>query len=106
MDRYVETQGLAFEVETEDTTLSTHTNKRIYYIPPKTDGTPGDIANVLFVSGTAVAGLFGNSVNQGTPVILIHGVYSFWSESISSGGVQRVSPASGLIVEKRGTVRP
>lgn len=106
MDRYVETQGLAFEVETKDTTLSAHTNKRIYYIPPKADGTAGAIADVLFVSGTAIAGITGNSVNQGTPVTLIYGVYSFWSESTNAAGVPCVSPAMGLVVEKRGTVRP
>ena len=104
VNRYVETQALAFEVETE-IDLTDHTALKIFYIPPTSEGLAGTIASVLSVDGTAIAGTVSNSVNQGDKVVLSHGVYAFWSESLDANGDPCVSPASGLVVEKRGTVR-
>lgn len=104
-DRFVESQAVKLEVETGDSTFSTHTNKKVYYIPPTTEGLAGVIESVLNVAGTAVPGETGNSVNQGASITLIAGVYAFWSESDDGSGGHCVSPASEMIVEKRGTVR-
>jgi hypothetical protein len=104
-DRYVETAGLILEVETGDPTLSSHTGRKIMYIPPGTDGLKGDISTVAEVTGTAVAGEDGDSVNQGAPITLVAGILTFWSESVNPGGVPCVSPAFEVPVEKKGTVR-
>jgi len=103
--RLVETQHVIFEVETLDSELPMHTGLRIYYIPPNEDGTPGLEEDALYVAGTAVEGLNGDSVNQGAPVLLSMGVYSFWAESTTPSGRHCVSPALEALVEQRGTVR-
>lgn len=103
--RYVEGQGLILEIETGDTTLSSHSLRRIYYVPPAADGTPGDISTKAFVVGVPVAGEAGNSVNQGAAITLIAGVYRYWSESVNTAGQQCISNAFDVVVEKKGTVR-
>lgn len=105
MDRYVETAGLIIEVETGDATLSGHSNRRIYYIPPASDGTKGPISNVQSVVAAAISGENGDSVSQGAAIILTAGLLVFWAESTNAGGVPCVSRAFEVPVEKRGTVR-
>lgn len=104
-NRFFQSQHLIFEVDTLDSNLSSHTNRRIYYIPPNANGTAGDISTVQYVAGTAVAGISGNSVNQGAEITLAFGVYVFWSESDNPSNKHCVSPAFEVLVEKRGTVR-
>lgn len=98
-DQLRETAGLILEVETLDSTLSSHTSPRIVYIPPTAAGKEGDIANKVEVAGTAVAGLRGNSVMQSPPIILIPGPYKYWSASTNPGGVPRLSPVLLLFVD-------
>lgn len=104
-EQFESTAGLILEIETKDATLSSHSSRLIWYVPPTSDGKPGDIANAQSVPGTAVAGLNGLSVNQGTPIILIPGPLRYWSESSNAAGVPCVSPAFEIIVDARGFVR-
>lgn len=104
--RFVEGSDVFFEIETGDSTLGSHTGLTMWYIPPNADGSHGDPSTKLSVSGTAIAGESGNSVNQGASVNLIFGLYSFWSESNNPSGKHCVSPAFDVISEKRGTIRP
>lgn len=104
-DRFVETAGLIIGVETGDPTLSSHSNRKIYYIPPNSDGTKGPIENAVSVNASAVAGENGNSQAESTAIILTAGVLVFWAESTNPGGVPCASPAFEVLVEKRGTVR-
>ncbi len=105
MDRYVETAGLIIQVETGDPTLSSHSNRKIWYIPPTSGGLKGDISTALSVAATAVAGENGASISQGAVIILTAGLLVFWAESTNTGGVPCISPAFEAAVEKRGTVR-
>lgn len=103
--RFVETQDLILEVETGDSTLPNHLNRKIWYIEPNEDGTQGLEEDAVSVDAEAVAGDSGDSVNQGEAITLIPGVYSFWSESDDVTGLHCVSPAHQVLVEQRGTVR-
>lgn len=103
-DRLFATQDVIFEVET-GVDLSTHTTIRLYYIPPSS-GQPGAVADAVYITGTAIAGTTGNSVNKGALIEnLAIGPYVFWSESDNSGGQHFVSPAKEALVEQRGTIR-
>jgi hypothetical protein len=104
-DRFIEGQDLILEVDTLDSTLPSHTNRKIHYVEPLSDGKPGDPDDALSVNGVAVAGQAGDSVNRGESIRLLKGVYLFWSESDNAGGKHCVSPANSVPVEKKGTVR-
>lgn len=104
-EQFESTAGLILEIETKDATLSSHSGRLIWYVPPTAEGKQGDISTALSVPGTAVAGLNGLSVNQGTPITLQPGPLRYWSESSNAAGIPCVSPASEIIVDPRGFVR-
>src|SRR6184192_532597 len=86
-DVFQQTADLLLEIETEDSTLSMHTNLLIWYVPPMAAGKPGVIADKVSIAGTAVPGLSGNSVNRGAPITLRKGPYVYWSESDNTIGL-------------------
>jgi hypothetical protein len=98
-----ETAGLALEIETLDPSLASHTNLKVWYIPPQANGDRGLLANALPVLAIAVAGLKGNSVAQGTPITIVKGIYTYWCESDNPAGLHCVSPAFDLFVIGRET---
>lgn len=98
-------QEIFLEIETKDSTLSSHTNRKIWYVLPTSDGKPGDVATAISLAGTAIAGLNGNSVNQGTSITLTAGPLRYWSESDNPAGGHCESPAFEIIVDPRGFVR-
>ena len=100
-ETFKETAGLALEIETLDPSLASHTNLKVWYIPPQADGDRGLLANALSVSAVAVAGIKGSSVAQNSPITVIKGIYTYWCESDNPAGLHCVSPAFDFFVISR-----
>ena len=94
----METQDLTVEIETSDTALSAHTEKRIYYIHVDPDGVE---AAEAFEASTVIE----TSVHQASLPPLEIGTYRVWAESLDASGNKCISPAFSIPVEARGTVR-
>jgi hypothetical protein len=100
-----ETAHLILVIDTKDSSLGSHTNKKMWTVPPKADGTAGDLANAVSYPFTAIAGLNGDSAAQSDPILLIKGAWRYWAESDNPAGLHCVSPPFFALADGRGVVR-
>jgi hypothetical protein len=95
---YFETQDLRVEIDTEDTSLASHTDRRLYFIIVDPDGVE---SAADFKTGLVTD----DSVMYAALDPLEVGTYRVWAESDNADGRHCVSEAFQIPVSARGTVR-